>query len=42
MTISMYAASLPLLKQILQSLDTILINAESHALEKKIDFIGKF
>lgn len=37
MTISMYAASVPMLKQMLQSLDAILSKAEAHAKEKKID-----
>ena len=37
MTISMYAASVPLLKQMLQSLDAILSKAEAHARDKKID-----
>ena len=37
MTISMYAASVPLLKQMLQSLDAILSKAQSHASEKNID-----
>ncbi|QAU33740.1 DUF1993 domain-containing protein [Janthinobacterium sp. 17J80-10] len=37
MSISMYAASVPLLKQILQSLDAILGKAESHASARKID-----
>lgn len=37
MTISMYAASVPLLKQVLQSLDAILSKAEAHASDKKIE-----
>lgn len=37
MTISMYAASVPVLKQILHSLDAILGKAQSHASAKKID-----
>lgn len=37
MTISMYAASMPLLKQMLQSLDAILGKAEAHAKERKIE-----
>lgn len=37
MTISMYAASVPLLKQMLQNLDTILRQAETHAKDKKIE-----
>ncbi len=37
MTISMYAASVPLLKQMLQSLDAILSKAEAHARDKNID-----
>lgn len=37
MTISMYAASVPMLKQMLQSLDAILSKAEAHAKEKNID-----
>lgn len=37
MTISMYAASVPLLKQMLQSLDALLSKAEAHVREKKID-----
>ncbi|TCS36335.1 hypothetical protein EDC30_107152 [Paucimonas lemoignei] len=37
MTISMYAASVPMLKQMLQSLDAILSKAEAHAQAKKID-----
>jgi len=37
MTISMYAASVPLLKQMLHNLDAILSQAESHARNKKID-----
>jgi hypothetical protein len=37
MTISMYAASVPLLKQMLQSLDAILSQAEAHARDKKIE-----
>lgn len=37
MTISMYAASVPLLKQMLQNLDAILRQAETHAKDKKIE-----
>jgi len=37
MTISMYAASVPLLKQMLQNLDAILTKAQAHATEQKID-----
>ena len=37
MTISMYAASVPLLKQILQSLDAVLAKAEAHARDRKIE-----
>ncbi|MBS0307421.1 MAG: DUF1993 domain-containing protein [Proteobacteria bacterium] len=37
MSISMYAASVPLLKQMLQSLDALLGKAEVHAKEKKIE-----
>lgn len=37
MTISMYAASVPLLKQMLQNLDAILRQAEAHARDKKIE-----
>lgn len=37
MTISMYAASVPVFKQMLNSLDDILAKAEAHASEKKID-----
>ncbi|MGB7480776.1 MAG: DUF1993 domain-containing protein [Burkholderiaceae bacterium] len=37
MSISMYAASVPLLKQLLRSLDAILGKAEAHAREKNID-----
>lgn len=37
MTISMYAASVPLLKQMLNSLGAVLNKAEAHAKEKKID-----
>lgn len=37
MTISMYAASVPLIKQMLQSLDAILSKAEAHAKAKKIE-----
>lgn len=37
MSISMYAASVPLLKQQLQSLDAILGKAAAHAREKNID-----
>lgn len=37
MTISMYTASVPLLTQMLQSLDGILAKAEQHAAAKKID-----
>jgi hypothetical protein len=37
MTISMYAASIPALKQGLNALDAILVKAETHAAEKKID-----
>ncbi len=37
MSISMYAASLPLLKQLLRSLDAVLGKAAVHAREKNID-----
>ena len=37
MTISMYAASVPLLTQMLQSLDAILAKAAQHANDRKID-----
>lgn len=37
MTISMYAASVPVFKQILGSLSTFLDKAEAHAAEKKIE-----
>ena len=37
MTISMYAASVPVFKQMLGSLSAILTKAETHALSKKID-----
>ncbi len=37
MTISMYAASVPMLKQMLHSLDAILSKAEAHTANKKID-----
>ncbi|MBV2181644.1 MAG: DUF1993 domain-containing protein [Castellaniella sp.] len=37
MTISMYAASVPVLKQMLHSLDAILSKAEAHTANKKID-----
>jgi len=37
MSISMYAASVPLLKQLLRSLDSILGKAAAHAREKNID-----
>lgn len=37
MTISMYSASVPVFKQMLNSLDAILSKAEAHASEKKID-----
>lgn len=37
MTISMYSASVPLLKQMLHSLDALLNKAETHVKEKKID-----
>lgn len=37
MTISMYAASVPLLKQMLQSLDAILSKAQAHVSDKKIE-----
>ena len=37
MTISMYAASVPVFRQILNSLSEILTKAEAHATEKKID-----
>ncbi len=37
MSISMYAASVPLLKQLLRSLDAVLGKAEAHAREKNID-----
>jgi hypothetical protein len=37
MTISMYAASVPVFKQLLGSLSDILRKAETHAQEKKID-----
>jgi uncharacterized protein len=37
MAISMYVASVPVFKQALNSLDSILAKAEAHAAEKKID-----
>jgi hypothetical protein len=37
MTISLYAASVPVFKQMLQSMDAILIKAQAHAEAKKID-----
>ena len=37
MTISMYSASIPVFKQILNSLSAILEKAEAHVAEKKID-----
>lgn len=37
MTFSMYSASAPVFKQILNSLSTIIDKAEAHATEKKID-----
>lgn len=37
MTISMYAASVPVFKQMLNSLSDVLSKAETHAAEKKID-----
>lgn len=37
MTISMYAASVPVFKQMLGSLSAVLTKAEAHAAEKKID-----
>ncbi len=37
MSISMYAASVPMLKQLLRNLDAILGKAEAHAREKNID-----
>lgn len=37
MTVSMYAASVPVFKQMLGSLSAILTKAETHALSKKID-----
>lgn len=37
MTISMYSASIPVFKQMLNSLDGVLAKAEAHAAERKID-----
>lgn len=37
MSISMYAASIPVFKQMLNSLNDILSKAEAHAVDKKID-----
>lgn len=37
MAISLYAASIPVFKQMLNSLDAILAKAEAHATERKID-----
>lgn len=37
MTVSMYAASVPVFKQMLGSLSAVLTKAETHALSKKID-----
>lgn len=37
MTISMYAASVPVFQQLLGSLDQLLAKAEAHAFERKID-----
>lgn len=37
MTISLYAASLPVFKQMLNSLDAVLSKAEEHAVARKID-----
>lgn len=37
MTISLYAASLPVFKQMLNSMDAVLSKAEEHAVAKKID-----
>ncbi|MDP5008513.1 MAG: DUF1993 domain-containing protein [Glaciimonas sp.] len=37
MTISMYSASIPVLKQMLNALNDVLAKAEAHATEKKID-----
>ena len=37
MTISMYAASVPVFRQVLNSLSAILTKAETHATERKID-----
>lgn len=37
MTISLYAASLPLFKQMLNSMDAVLSKAEEHAVARKID-----
>jgi hypothetical protein len=37
MSISMYAASIPVFRQMLGSLDALLAKAESHASERKID-----
>lgn len=37
MTISLYAASVPVFKQLLNSLDAILTKAEEHAVNKKIE-----
>ena len=37
MTLSMYAASVPVFQQMLGSLDSLLAKAEAHAIERKID-----
>ena len=37
MTLSMYAASVPVFQQMLGSLDALLAKAEAHAAERKID-----
>lgn len=37
MTISMYSASIPVFKQMLQALNDVLAKAEAHATEKKIE-----
>jgi hypothetical protein len=37
MTISMYSASIPVFKQMLNALNDVLAKAEAHAVEKKID-----
>lgn len=37
MTISMYSASIPVFKQILNALNNVLAKAEAHAIEKKIE-----